>query len=81
MLADVLRHVNEDRAYERLQVRTIKRGDVPRLVGIVQKVLARHADFEALLSMPHFLPLLDLFSGEAKVDAAKSLVAAFNRYV
>jgi hypothetical protein len=70
MLADVLAHVNVDRAHERLQ---------PRLVGIVQKVLAKHSDFEALFAMQHFLPLLDLFQGEAKVDASKSLVAAFNR--
>ena len=62
--------MSEERAHESLQ---------PQLVAIVQKVLAKHSDFEALFGMPHFLPLLDLFDGEAKVDASRSLVAAFNR--
>jgi hypothetical protein len=37
LLRDILAHVSVDRAYERLQ---------PRLVAIVQKILAKHDDFQ-----------------------------------
>eukprot|EP01113_Clastostelium_recurvatum_P024252 TRINITY_DN2894_c0_g1_i4.p1 TRINITY_DN2894_c0_g1~~TRINITY_DN2894_c0_g1_i4.p1 ORF type:complete len:702 (-),score=262.98 TRINITY_DN2894_c0_g1_i4:42-1856(-) len=68
LLSDIMAHVSQDKAYERLQ---------PQLQSIVFKVLSNFHDFEVLIAMDSFLPMLDLFTGEHQVQVARALLEAF----
>ncbi|GJQ78307.1 hypothetical protein Trydic_g22145 [Trypoxylus dichotomus] len=68
IIGDLIKHVQPDRAYENLY---------PQLQQIVQKVISHMSDFEVLLSMDNFLPLIDLFQQEnAKVEVCKVILSS-----
>eukprot|EP00007_Cunea_sp_BSH-02190019_P009993 CAMPEP_0174232350 /NCGR_PEP_ID=MMETSP0417-20130205/2651_1 /TAXON_ID=242541 /ORGANISM="Mayorella sp, Strain BSH-02190019" /LENGTH=1061 /DNA_ID=CAMNT_0015310381 /DNA_START=13 /DNA_END=3198 /DNA_ORIENTATION=- len=47
------------------------------LLMIVTKIIMYHKDFNLLLAMTHFLPLLDTFEGVYQVQANKCILEAF----
>ncbi|KAI4469048.1 esophageal cancer associated protein [Holotrichia oblita] len=68
ILADLIKHVQPDRVHENFY---------PQLKQIVQKVISHMTDFEVLLSMDNFLPLIDLFQQEnCKVEVCKLVVSS-----
>ncbi|XP_051172865.1 VPS35 endosomal protein-sorting factor-like [Leptopilina boulardi] len=68
-LGAVINHLGSNRAFEQFY---------PQLQTIVEKIVAHTQDFESLLIMNNFLPLLDLFHKESiKVDVCKIIVEGF----
>eukprot|EP00455_Lapot_gusevi_P016412 TRINITY_DN1845_c0_g1_i12.p1 TRINITY_DN1845_c0_g1~~TRINITY_DN1845_c0_g1_i12.p1 ORF type:complete len:571 (-),score=204.35 TRINITY_DN1845_c0_g1_i12:116-1798(-) len=68
LLQDVILHVKKEQGYKQVQ---------PALYTIVQKVLRYRTNFEELLAMDNFLPLLDLLEKEYKHKACKAVLESF----
>lgn len=68
-LGAIINHLGSNRIFEQFY---------PQLQTIVEKIVAHTQDFESLLIMNNFLPLLDLFHKESiKVDVCKIIVDGF----
>ncbi|XP_018335730.1 UPF0505 protein C16orf62 homolog isoform X2 [Agrilus planipennis] len=66
ILGNVIEHMSRKRIYENFY---------PQLKNVVQKVISFTQDFETLLAMDSFLPLIDLFQREnVKVEVCKSIL-------
>lgn len=71
-LADIIRHMTPDRAFEQYY---------PQLQAVISKILLHTSDFESLFTMDKFLPLLDMFQKETiKVTVCKSVMDAFTAH-
>ena len=68
LLADVIKHVKKDNAYKALQ---------PQLQLVVSKILQYRTNFEQLLAMEHFMPVLDLLEKDFKFAICKALLESF----
>eukprot|EP01104_Vermistella_antarctica_P020482 TRINITY_DN876_c0_g2_i1.p1 TRINITY_DN876_c0_g2~~TRINITY_DN876_c0_g2_i1.p1 ORF type:complete len:997 (+),score=297.01 TRINITY_DN876_c0_g2_i1:71-3061(+) len=68
LLGDIVKHVTKDKSYVDLQA---------QLQSIVEKVLSHNTDLDLVLKMSNFLPLVDLFTGDYKVQVNKALLASF----
>lgn len=69
-LGDIIKNMTPNRAYENFY---------PQLQLILEKVVNHTQDFESLLMMNNFLPLLDLFQKEnVRVDACRIVITAFS---
>ncbi|EGG17750.1 hypothetical protein DFA_08749 [Cavenderia fasciculata] len=68
-LKDILRHVLPDKAYEGIQ---------SHLQSIVLKILSHIQDFNVLVGLANFLPLLDLFNGESQKQISRSTLEALS---
>ncbi|GAM18399.1 hypothetical protein SAMD00019534_015740 [Acytostelium subglobosum LB1] len=68
-LKDILRHIIPDKAYENLQ---------SHLQSIVLKILTHVQDFNVLVGITNFLPLLDLFNGESQKQISRSTLEALS---
>jgi hypothetical protein len=66
ILADIIEHVAPDRSYEQYY---------PQLKNVVENIVLNIQDFEALLVMDNFLPLIDLFQQESiRVEVCKKIL-------
>ncbi len=68
LLADVIKHVKKDNAYKALQ---------PQLQLVISKILQYRTNFEQLLAMEHFMPVLDLLEKDFKFAICKALLESF----
>ncbi|EFA82898.1 hypothetical protein PPL_03676 [Heterostelium album PN500] len=68
-LKDILRHIIPDKAYETIQ---------SHLQSIVLKILTHIQDFNVLVGLTNFLPLLDLFNGESQKQISRSTLEALS---
>eukprot|EP01133_Synstelium_polycarpum_P000225 gene225-275_t len=68
-LKDILRHIIPDKAYEGIQ---------SHLQSIVLKILTHIQDFNILIGLSNFLPLLDLFNGESQKQISRSTLEALS---
>ncbi|EGC31165.1 hypothetical protein DICPUDRAFT_50342 [Dictyostelium purpureum] len=68
-LKDILRHIIPDKGYESIQ---------SHLQSIVLKIFTHISDFSVLVSLPNFLPLLDLFNGESQKQISRSTLEALS---
>ena len=68
MLADVIKHVKKDQAYRSLQ---------PQLQLVVSKILQYRTNFDALLAMDNFMPVLDLLEKDYKSTCASFILTSF----
>ncbi|KAG8036224.1 hypothetical protein G9C98_004804 [Cotesia typhae] len=68
-LKEIINHLSPKRMYENYY---------PQLQAIVEKIVAKTQDFESLLAMDNFLPLIDLFHKESiKVEVCKNIIEGF----
>ncbi|KAF2072220.1 hypothetical protein CYY_006465 [Polysphondylium violaceum] len=67
--SDILRHIIPDKNYENIQ---------SHLQSIVLKIFTHISDFNVLLGLPNFLPLLDLFNGESQKQISRSTLEALS---
>jgi len=68
-LKDILRHIIPEKNYENIQ---------SHLQSIVLKIFTHISDFNVLLGLPNFLPLLDLFNGESQKQISRSTLEALS---
>jgi hypothetical protein len=68
LLADVIKHVKKDNAYKGLQ---------PQLQLVISKVLQYRTNFDQLLAMDNFMPVLDLLEKDFKFSICKALLESF----
>ncbi|XP_033219620.1 VPS35 endosomal protein sorting factor-like [Belonocnema kinseyi] len=69
-LGAIISHLGTNRVFELFY---------PQLQTIVEKIVAHTQDFESLLIMNNFLPLIDLFHKESiKVEVCKTVVESFS---
>ncbi|KAF5275090.1 hypothetical protein FQA39_LY07027 [Lamprigera yunnana] len=70
IIGDIVTHLSPNRAYEQYYA---------KLKCIVLSIISHMQDFEALLAMDNFLPLIDLFQQEAvKIEVCKLILNACN---
>ncbi|KAF5301140.1 hypothetical protein FQR65_LT08970 [Abscondita terminalis] len=70
IIGDIVSHLSPNRAYEQYY---------NKLKCIVMSIISHMQDFEALLAMDNFLPLIDLFQQEAvKMEVCKLILNACN---
>ncbi|KAK4884963.1 hypothetical protein RN001_001234 [Aquatica leii] len=70
IIGDIVSHLSPNRAYEQYY---------NKLKCIVMNIISHMQDFEALLAMDNFLPLIDLFQQEAvKIEVCKLILNACN---
>ncbi|KAB0804643.1 hypothetical protein PPYR_01613 [Photinus pyralis] len=70
IIGDIVAHLSPSRNYEQYY---------SQLKSIVVKIVSRMQEFEALLAMDNFLPLIDLFQQEScKVEVCKVILNACN---
>eukprot|EP00002_Diphylleia_rotans_P012179 TRINITY_DN2382_c0_g1_i2.p1 TRINITY_DN2382_c0_g1~~TRINITY_DN2382_c0_g1_i2.p1 ORF type:complete len:995 (-),score=236.10 TRINITY_DN2382_c0_g1_i2:586-3570(-) len=70
LLGDLLKHVQPNNMFEQLQ---------PQLQSIVYKIVSHYKEFSTIITMNKFLPLMDLFVGDAKVEVYKNVLDSFGR--
>ncbi|CRK98610.1 CLUMA_CG011946, isoform A [Clunio marinus] len=71
-LGDILIRVTQKRAFERYYA---------ELQGIVDKIVTNVRDFEGLMVMDNFLPLIDLFQKESiKIDVCKNILQKYKMF-
>jgi len=68
LLGDLYRHMKGTQVTDQLQT---------LLQSIISKAVAHFPDLHLLFSMDHFLPMLDLFSGETQISVNKAILSAF----
>lgn len=69
-LGIIIRHLGDNRKFENYY---------GQLQGIVEKIVGKTQDFESLLTMNNFLPLIDLFHKESiKVEVCKNIIEGFS---
>lgn len=68
LLADVIKHVKKENAYKGLQ---------PQLQIVVSKILQYRTNFDQLLAMDNFMPVLDLLEKDFKFTICKALLESF----
>lgn len=68
LLGDIYRHLKLSQNNENIQT---------QLQNIISKSVLQFPDLHLLFSMDHFLPMLDLFSGETQIQVNKSILTAF----
>ncbi|XP_034937988.1 VPS35 endosomal protein sorting factor-like isoform X2 [Chelonus insularis] len=65
-LREIINHLSPDRSFENYYL---------QLQAIIEKIVSKTQDFESLLTMENFLPLIDLFHKESvKVDVCKIII-------
>ncbi|KAJ1532194.1 hypothetical protein ONE63_000815 [Megalurothrips usitatus] len=70
-LGDIIKHMSVGRAYE---------NHYASLQTVMERVLAHANDFETLLTMDKFLPMLDIFQKESvKVEVCKSIMSHYTK--
>lgn len=69
-LKDVIKHVKKDDAYMALQ---------EPLCDMVKRMVEKAKDIEKMLTMDHFLPIIDLLEKKVKVEASKVILYEFVR--
>lgn len=68
-LKEIINHLSPKRIFENYY---------PQLQAIVEKIVSKTQDFESLLAMDNFLPLIDLFHKESiKVEVCKNIIEGF----
>ncbi|KAE8740858.1 hypothetical protein FOCC_FOCC013650 [Frankliniella occidentalis] len=71
-LGDIIKHMSVGRAYE---------SHYSSLQTVMERVLSHANDFETLLTMDKFLPMLDIFQKESvKVDVCKSIMSHYTKH-
>ncbi len=68
LLADVIKHVKKEQAYRGLQ---------PQLQLVISKILQYRTNFDQLLAMDNFMPVLDLLEKEYKSTICKAVLESF----
>ncbi|XP_014211910.1 UPF0505 protein C16orf62 homolog isoform X4 [Copidosoma floridanum] len=70
-LGEIINHLGPSRTFEYFY---------PQLQNIAEKIVAYTQDFDSLLTMDNFLPLLDLFQKESiKVEVCKTIVESLSK--
>ncbi|KYQ92028.1 hypothetical protein DLAC_06857 [Tieghemostelium lacteum] len=69
-LKDILRHIIPDKGYEQIQ---------SHLQSIVLKILTHIQDFNILIGLSNFLPILDLFNGESQKQISRSTLEVLSQ--
>ncbi|XP_058794245.1 VPS35 endosomal protein-sorting factor-like [Phymastichus coffea] len=70
-LGEIINHLGPNRAFENFY---------PQLQNITEKMISHTQDFDSLLTMDNFLPLIDLFHKESiKVDVCKIIVEGLSK--
>ncbi|XP_043273833.1 VPS35 endosomal protein-sorting factor-like [Venturia canescens] len=69
-LGEIINKLSPNRSFEQYY---------SQLQGIVEKIVSHTQDFESLLTMENFLPLIDMFHKESvKVEVCKSIIEGFS---
>uniref|UniRef100_A0A0C9RKT3 CP062_0 protein n=1 Tax=Fopius arisanus TaxID=64838 RepID=A0A0C9RKT3_9HYME len=69
-LGEIISHLSDNREFQHFY---------PQLQGIIERIISGPQEFESLLTMENFLPLVDLFHKEPiKVEVCKGIIERFS---